>query len=325
MRRYLNELSDGDTVDDIYLLADKQVRANRNAALYLLVDLRDRTGTISARMWNITEESTAHLQSGGLVQVKGKAQVYQGTLQLIVTHIYHVSHDGFDMSEFLPRSTRDVSKLTSRLREILMTIDDPALRALMECYLIDESLMQKFELAPAGTKAHHAYQGGLIEHVVNMLEVAVRIADLYPDVDRELLLAGIFLHDIGKIKELSYENGFGYTDEGQLIGHIIIAIEMLTEKIRETEELTREPFPFETQLRLKHLIASHHGMYEFGSPKLPMTPEAIALHHIDNLDAKVHEFVRDINNDPNPQSTWTAFNARIDRKLFKGLKKVPPN
>ncbi len=322
MRRCINEFSDGDVVDDVFLLADKQIRANRNAALYLLVELRDRTGSISARMWNVTEESQAHLQPGGLVQVKGKTQLYQGSLQLIATHIYHVAHDGFDMAEFLPRSNRDVSKLATRLRELLMTIEDPPLRALMECFLIDEKLMQNFELAPAGTKAHHAYQGGLIEHVVNMLEVAQRTADLYPDVNRELLLAGIFLHDIGKVRELSYENGFGYTDEGQLIGHMIIAIEMLSEKIRESIELTREPFPEETAIRLKHLIASHHGTYEFGSPRLPMTPEAIALHYIDNLDAKIHEFTRDINNDPNPQSTWTAFNARLDRKLFKGPRKT---
>lgn len=325
MRRCINELSDGDVVDDVFLLADKQVRANRNAALYLLVELRDRTGSVSARMWNVTEESQAHLQPGGLVQVKGKTQLYQGALQLIATHIFHVAHDGFDMAEFLPRSNRDVSKLAARLREILMTIEDPPLRALMECFLIDEKLMQNFELAPAGTKAHHAYQGGLIEHVVNMLEVAQRTAELYPDVNRELLLAGIFLHDIGKVRELSYENGFGYTDEGQLIGHMMIAVEMLSDKIRESVDLTREPFPEETAIRLKHMIVSHHGTYEFGSSRLPMTPEAIALHYIDNLDAKIHEFTRDINNDPNPQSTWTAFNARLDRKLFKGTRTVSNN
>jgi 3'-5' exoribonuclease len=190
----------------------------------------------------------------------------------------------------------------------------------MDCFLIDEALLAAFTTAPAGMKAHHAYQGGLLEHVVNMLEIANRIADLLAGVDRDLLLAGIFLHDLGKIRELNFVNGCTYTDEGQLLGHLVIAVEMLSEKIAEVENLMGEPFPRESALRLKHLILAHHGNYEFGSPKLPMTPEAIAVHHIDNLDAKVHEFSRDIADDPNQQASFTPFNARLDRKLFKGVR-----
>jgi 3'-5' exoribonuclease len=319
-RRYIKEFADGDTIDAVFLLADKQLRANRNANLYLLADLRDKTGTISARMWNVTEEATAYLNSGEFVQVKGKIQLYQGGLQMIATHIYPATTDGIDMADFLPKTERDVDRLITRLREILLSIRDPHLRALMECFLIDEQLMQGFCTAPAGIKAHHAYQGGLLEHVVTMLEVGQRIADLYPDLDSGLLLAGVFLHDIGKVRELSYENGFGYTDEGQLLGHMLIAVELLAAKIRETVQLTDEPFPEELAMRLKHMIVSHHGTYEFGSAKLPMTPEAIALHHIDNLDAKLHEFTRNINEDPNRLSHWTPFNSRLDRKLFKGSR-----
>jgi 3'-5' exoribonuclease len=320
MRRYIKEFADGDAIDDVFLLADKQLRANRNANLYLLADLRDKTGGISARMWNVTEEATAHINAGEFVQVKGKVQVYQGGLQMIATHIYPAATDGIDMGDFLPKTERDVDRLIARLREILLSIKEPHLRTLMECFLIDDSLMQGFCTAPAGIKAHHAYQGGLLEHVVTMLEVGQRIAELYPDLDGGLLLAGIFLHDIGKVRELSYESGFGYTDEGQLLGHMLIAVEMLGEKIRETAKLTGEPFPEELALRLKHMIVSHHGTYEFGSAKLPMTPEAIALHHIDNLDAKIHEFARNINDDPNRLSSWTPFNTRLDRKLFKGRR-----
>jgi len=320
MRRYIKEYVDGDSVDDVFLLTDKQLRANRNANLYLLVDLRDRTGCISARMWNVTEESCANLTSGEFVHVKGKVQLYQGALQMIISHIFPAAPDGLDRSDFFPQSNRDVVRLSARLREILLSIENPHLRTLMECYLIDETLMQAFMTAPAGIKAHHAYQGGLIEHVVSMLEIGQRIADLYPNLDTDLLLAGIFLHDIGKVRELSYESGFAYTDEGQLIGHMVIAVEMLNDKIRQASELAGEAFPQELVLRLKHLIVSHHGSYEFGSPKLPMTPEAIALHYIDNLDAKIHEFTRDIQDDPNPHSRWTPFNARIDRKLFKGSR-----
>lgn len=320
MRRSINQLSDGETIDEVYLLADKQLRANRNAALYLLADLRDRTGSLSARMWNVTEDSQSHLMTGSLVRIRGKVQLYQGSLQIIATHLANVPSDGYDLQEFLPRTTRDTSKLSQRLREILRGIDDPALRTLMDCFLIDEPLMRAFELVPAGTKAHHAYQGGLIEHVVSMLEVARCLDTLYPDVDNGLLLAGVFLHDLGKVRELSFENGFSYTDEGQLIGHIVIAIEILTEKIAEAEKVLGEPLSPELILRLKHLIVSHHGTLEFGSPRLPMTPEAIALHYIDNLDAKIHEFTRDISADTNTQSNWTPFNARMERKLFKGSR-----
>lgn len=323
-RRCIGQLVDGETVEEVYLLADKQLRANRNAALYLLVELRDKTGALSARMWNVTEDLVAHVNPGDFVQVRGKAQLYQGALQLIISHIQPVPASSLEMADFVRQSERDLSQLTARMRQILRSIDEPHLKTLMECFLIDEPFMNAFTTAPAGMKAHHAYRGGLLEHVVNMLEVADRIAELYPNIDKNLLLAGVFLHDVGKVRELSFESGCTYTDEGQLLGHLIIAVEMLTEKIAQASELTGEPFPQETTLRLKHLIISHHGSYEFGSPKLPMTPEAIALHHIDNLDAKVHEFSRDIADDPNQGASFTPYNARLERKLFKGVRQTQP-
>ena len=317
-RRYLNELRDGDTVEEIYLLADKQLRANRNANLYLLASLRDRTGVMSGLMWNVSDETVGHVNAGDFVRVKGKVQVYQGALQMIVAQINPVPSDGLDSSEFHPESSVEVDRLLGRVREMLLSIHDASLHTLMECFLIDEGLMQDFCLAPAGVKAHHAYNGGLIEHVCTLLEAADRISGLYPKLDRDLLLAGVFLHDIGKVREMSYDNSFLYTDEGQLLGHLVIAVEMLNEKIAQAERLTGETFPLEKALRLKHMILSHHGQYEFGSPKLPMTPEAIALHHLDNLDAKVHEFTRSIEDDPNADSNWTPFSTRLQRKLYKG-------
>lgn len=322
-RRFINTLSDGESIEEIFLLAEKQMRANRNASLYLLVELRDKTGAISARMWNVTEEAVANVNPGDYVHVKGKVQLYQGALQMIISHVQPVPAERLDPTDFVKQSQRDLGQLTSRLREILQSITDPNVRALLDCFLIDEPLMTAFATAPAGMKAHHAFQGGLLEHVVNMLEIANRIHDLLAGVDRSLLLAGVFLHDLGKVRELNFASGCSYTDEGQLLGHLVIAVEMLTAKIAQTEKLLGEPFPPETALRLKHLILSHHGTYEFGSPKLPMTPEAIAVHYIDNLDAKVHEFSRDIADDPNQLASFTPFNARLDRKLFKGLRSAP--
>ncbi|MGE3316573.1 MAG: 3'-5' exoribonuclease YhaM family protein [Planctomycetaceae bacterium] len=320
-RRYVNELKDGDAVEEVFLLADKQLRANRNAQLYLLASLRDKTGLISGLMWNVSEELVGHVNPGDFVRVKGKVQLYQGGLQVILTQIHPAQGvESLDPADFHPQVGADVDKLLKRLKELLLTIEEPNLRALMECFLIDEKLMQDFARSPAGTKTHHAYHGGLLEHVVNIMETASRIRDLYPKVDFNLLLAGIFLHDLGKIREMSCDTTFAYTDEGQLLGHLVIAVEMLDEKLAEVKRLTGEPFPAEAALRLKHMILSHHGSYEFGSPKLPMTPEAIALHHLDNLDAKIHEFARSIEDDPNSGSNWTPYNPRLERKLFKGDK-----
>lgn len=314
----INSLTDGMSVEEVYLLADKQLRANRVGELYLLAQLRDRTGQISGLLWNVSEHEMARFTAGDYVRIRGKVQLYQGNLQIILTAIEPVSRENVDPSEFIPATTQDAERLLARMREILTSLEDRHLRTLMELFLADETVLTGLRRAPAGIKLHHAYHGGLLEHVANVLETAVRVADLYPKVDRSLLLAGVFLHDLGKIRELAFEETFAYTDEGQLIGHLVIGIEMLNEKTPAVEAVLGEPFPQETLLRLKHMILSHHGSYEFGSPKLPMTPEAIALHHLDNLDAKVNEFATLIASDPNPQSSWTPYSTSMQRKLFKG-------
>ena len=172
--------------------------------------------------------------------------------------------------------------------------------------------------SPAGVKNHHAYPGGLLEHVVNLMEVVDRIVDRYPAVDADLLMTGAFLHDLGKVEELSCDKGFAYTDAGQLLGHTVLAVSIVHEKVAEAERLSGEPMCPETVLRLKHMIVSHHGQYEYGAPKLPMTLEAIALHHLDNLDAKLHSFEQLIRDDANLDSSWTQFHHNLNRKLFKG-------
>ena len=167
-------------------------------------------------------------------------------------------------------------------------------------------------------KNHHAYLGGLLEHVVGVMESAMRISVGYPQVDRDLLLCGAFIHDIGKLKELSYTRDFEYTDEGQMLGHLVIAVGMLEAKVAEAEKLSGESFPTETMLRLKHMLVSHHGSYEHGSPKLPMTIEATMLYFLDNLDSKVNAFGQLIKDDPNVDSNWTHYFPNLGRKLFKG-------
>jgi 3'-5' exoribonuclease len=317
-RRFVQQLTDGESIDEVYLVTDKQLRANRNGNLYLQLELRDRTGAISARLWNAGEHLFRSFEDGDFLQVKGKVQLFQGALQVILNHIERVAPEKIDLTDFLPHTESDVSKLYERLRGTLMRLGNPHLRALVECFLMDERFVADFCKVPAGVRNHHAYIGGLLEHVVNLLDLADRVLPLYPELDRDLLLAGVFLHDVGKVRELSYGRMFTYTDEGQLLGHLVIGVEMLNERAAKVPDLTGEPFPAELLLRLKHMILSHHGSYEYGSPKLPMTPEAIALHYLDNLDAKVHTFTRDIREDRNQASAWTPFNASLQRRLFKG-------
>jgi 3'-5' exoribonuclease len=317
-RRFVNQLANGESIDEVFLVADKQLRANRQGNFYLHLELRDKSGSVGARLWNATEGLARTFEPGDFLQARGKIQIFQGALQVILSHIEPIDPSTISPEDFLPQTTQNVAKLTARLRELLLGVGNPHLRALVECFLIDDEFLRKFTTAPAGIKNHHAYHAGLLEHVVTLLTIADRISDLYPDVDRDLLMTGIFLHDIGKIDELSYDRAFGYTDEGQLLGHLVMGVEMLRDKVKQSADLTGEPFPAELLLRLKHMIVSHHGTLEFGSPKVPMTPEAIALHHLDNLDAKIHTFTREIRDDPCRDTSWTPYQQNLGRRIFKG-------
>ena len=318
MRRNVNQLANGDAVDELYLVADKQLRANRQGNLYLQLELRDKTGAVGARLWNAGEGLARTFEPGDYLRVRGKVQVFQGALQMILSHLEVADSSRVEPAEFLPQGSQNIARLTARLREVLLGMTNPHLRALAECFLIDDEFLGKFTAAPAGIKNHHAYQGGLLEHVVTLLTVAERIMDLYPEIDRDLLMTGIFLHDIGKVDELSYDRAFAYTDVGQLVGHLVMGVEMLRDKVERTADLTGEPFPAELLMRLKHMIVSHHGTLDFGSPKVPMTPEAVALHHLDSLDAKLHSVIREIRDDPGRESCWTPFHQSLGRRLFKG-------
>jgi 3'-5' exoribonuclease len=317
-RRYTNELTHQDTIDEVFVANDKQLRPNRNGNLYLQVSLSDRTGSIAARVWNASDAVYKSFDNGDYVHVEGTAQLYQGSMQVIATRIHKVDASEVDEADFTPVPAVAVDKLLLRLSEILRGMNDPGLLTLAECFLMDEALMAKFTMAPAGTKNHHAYHGGLLEHVVNLMEVVLRVCPCYPQINCDLLLMGAFLHDIGKTEELNYDRGLSYSDEGQLIGHLVMAVGMVDKKVAEAEKLSGESIPEETVLRLKHMIISHHGEYAFGSPKLPMTLEAVALCQLDNLDAKVNTFAQLMREDPNVDSPWTTYNPNLERKLFKG-------
>lgn len=317
-RQEVSSLSHGDAVDEVFLLADKQLRANRNGDLYLLTQLRDQSGQVSGLMWNVAEEKVAGLSAGGYAHVHGKAQLYNSQLQVIVTKIDAVEESSVNKDDFIPGNSGDTAEYLERVRTIVGDLKNRQLRTLLECYLNDSDFAEKLVQAPAGIRLHHAQPGGLIQHLCSLMELAIAVAPFYDSVDDELLIAGAFLHDLSKVDELEYEATFGYSDEGQLIGHLVMGVELLGNKVRECEDRLGETLDEELVLRLKHMVVSHHGVYEHGSPKLPMTPEAVALWLLDNLDAKLNEFSDLIDSDPNADSPWTPFNQHLQRKLYKG-------
>jgi 3'-5' exoribonuclease len=319
-RQFLGQLDPKQSVSEIYLASNKQLRSNRNGNLYLQVDLSDRTGQMAGLMWNASENDYKGFENGDYVQIGGTVQLYQGGLQLIVSSIAAVPAGKVDEDDFIRLGAKKVDELAGRVAEMLRAMKNPHLRNLADCYLMDEDFMKKFCRAPAGIKNHHAYHGGLLEHVMSVMSLVDLVKTHYPQIDADLLLVGAFLHDVGKIDELGYERDLSYTDEGQMIGHLVMAVGLLERKVIEAERLSGEPIPEELVLRVKHMIVSHHGEYAYGSPKLPMTLEAIALHHLDNLDAKVHSFEKIIADDPNVDSSWTAYVPNLGRKLFKGTK-----
>lgn len=313
----VSDLREGDEVDQVFLIAEKQLRTNRSGNLYLHLRLSDRSGAMSAMIWNVTEKTASRFQSGDYARVEGATQIYNGAMQIIATRVERVDPRQVDESDFFPLGTADIDQLAGRLAELLRSVRSLPLRNLGEAFLIDEKFMAKFCAAPAGVKNHHAYRGGLLEHVVDIMELSRTVAPRYPEVDAELLLYGAFLHDLGKIDELTYDRQLGYSDEGQLVGHLVMGVSLLDRKIEETEKMSGEPFPAEVGARLKHVIVSHHGSYEFGSPKLPMTLEAVVLHHLDTLDAKVRSFYQIMQEDPDVESRWTTYIPQLGRKLFK--------
>ncbi len=320
-RRFIAQLGENEAVGEIYRASKKSLRPNRHGQLYLQLLLSDRSGTIEARAWNSAEALYRSFEDGDFVRVEGTTQVFQGGLQIIAKRIERVSATEVIEDDFFPLTDAAIARLQLRLRELLGRVETPALIALVDCFLSDEPLMQQLAEAPAALAYHHAYRGGLLEHLVTMLEMLDKAATCYPYLDRDLLAAGILLHDIGKLREMSPETQAAYTDEGELIGHIVLGTHILREKIRQAELLTGEPFPAELALRLEHMIVSHHGHYEFGSPKLPMTLEAVALHYLDTLDSKLGAFAQMLSAGVRPQEAWSRYHPVVGRKLFRGLSR----
>ncbi len=313
--KFINEIEPGQTIDDIYMVREPILRSTTKGDLYIAMYLSDRTGRINGRMWQATENIYKALPKPGFIHIQGRSELYQNNLQIIVNNISVIDAGSVDVDDFLARTDKDTGKMFEEVKKTVGRLKNPQLKALVEVFLADTELMEKFCKAPGGMKLHHNYIGGLLEHTHNMLRVALAILPLYPDVQADLVLAGIFLHDMGKTEELSYDMAFSYTDSGQLIGHIVKTVLMVNQK---ADALIAKGTQIEPPVldALEHIILSHHGAFEFGSPKLPATAEAFMVYYIDDLDAKINQVAIAIDNEQG-DSNWTAWKNALQTRLYR--------
>ena len=313
--KFINQIEAGQTIDDIYIVKDPILRSTTRGDLYIAMFISDRTGQLNGRMWQATETIYKSLPKPGFVHIKGRSELYQNNLQIVINNVAVIDPGKVDIDDFLPKTKKNTKKMFEEVKETVGRIENSQLKALVGEFLADTGLMEKFCNAPAAMKMHHDYIGGLLEHTHNMLRVAVAILPLYPDVQSDLVLAGILLHDIGKTEELAYDMAFSYTDSGQLIGHISKSLLMINQK---ADSLRSGGTQIDQTVldAIGHIILSHHGSYEFGSPKLPATAEAFMVCYIDDLDAKINQVTSAIDKEVS-DSNWTAWQNSLQTRLYR--------
>lgn len=316
---YASQIQERDWVEAVFLVRDKLVGMAKNGKPYLTLKLMDRSGEVEGRVWDRVDELAALFERDDFVQVSAKASVYLGKMQLVIQELARCADDAVDLADFLPVAARPVAEMVAELHALVAGFGDRHLRALLQAFLADETFMAAYGRAPAAKAMHHVYLGGLLEHSLAVAALADDICRRYPGLNRDLLVAGALLHDVGKVNELRYARSFEYTDAGKLLGHIVIGVELVEEKVRALPE-----FPVELSILLKHLLLSHHGQYEYGSPKRPKTLEAVILNFIDDLDSKINGVRTHLEKDADSDASWTQYHRLYDRYFFKGFAAAPP-
>ena len=302
-------------VTSSFVVASKQVKAKKNGEPYLALTLADRTGQIEAKMWDNVEEFILAFEQDDFLKIKGLVNKYKNRFQLTIHKLRRMEESEIDFTDYLPKTTKDIGELWRTLTEFVATFQNPHLKSLVERFMADPEIAERYRNAPAAKTLHHAYIGGLLDHVVSLFRSCDLMCRNYPQVNRDLLLTGAFLHDIGKIHELTYNRAFSYTTRGQLLGHMIIELEMLQAKLAKLPG-----FPEELKTLLEHMIISHHGQYDFGSPKLPMFPEALLLHYLDDLDSKMEAMRAHFEREAELEGPWTSYNVSLGRPLLDSRK-----
>jgi 3'-5' exoribonuclease len=295
-----------------FLVRSKEIRQKKTGEPYLSLLLGDRTGQVDAKMWDNVDQVLETFDRDDFVKVKGIVQIFQNRPQITIHNVRKIDASEIEPADYFPSSRRDLGEMWTELRATVVAIGNPHLKALVEALLDDEDVALRYRRAPAAKQIHHAYLGGLVEHVLSLCALARTVAAHYPNIDYDLLLTGVVLHDIGKIYELNYERGFSYSDDGQLLGHITIALGMVADKLRGLPD-----FPPRLRTLVEHMILSHHGQLEFGSPKLPQFPEALLLHYLDEMDSKMECMRALIENDRQADGCFTAWSTPLDRAALK--------
>jgi 3'-5' exoribonuclease len=299
------------TFDTHFVVAAKQVKNKKDGAPYLALTLADRSGQIDAKMWDNCAEAIATIEQDDFVKARGLLNKYNNKFQFTIHKIRKCDESEVDPGDFLPKTTKNIDELWARLGDYVDSFTDPHLKALLQLFMADQEIAHAYRTAPAAKTLHHAFIGGLLDHVLSLMGLCELVMQNYPNINRDLVLTGVFLHDIGKIHELGYARSFSYTTKGQLLGHIIIVLEMLHEKIAQIED-----FPEELKILVEHLIISHHGQLDFGSPKVPMFPEALLLHYCDDLDSKMEAMRAQFERESLSDSVWTSYNPSLGRPLL---------
>ena len=309
---YAADLEPNQPATATFLVVAKEVRQKKTGEHYLSLTLGDRTGHIDAKMWDGVGEVVETFERDDSVRVKGVVQVYQNKPQFTIHKMNRVDEREIDFADFFPSSKRDPQEMFAELQGIVAAFENPHLKALVDGLFADPGIALRYRTAPAAKMIHHAYLGGLIEHVLSLAALARTVAAHYRQIDLDLLLTGVILHDIGKIFELDYERGFSYSDDGQLLGHITIGLRMIGDRIRAIPG-----FPPKLGALVEHMVLSHHGELAFGSPKAPMFPEALLLHHLDSLDSKMECMRAAAEKDHNIAGNWTSYNTALERVVLK--------
>jgi len=313
--QFVRDLKIGDKVLGFFTVKHKRLEyfRDRTKGQFLTLTLADRTGQILARVWEDAPALDETFAVDDIVKVLGQVEEYLGRPQVIVEKLRPAKPEEYDLEDFLPHTERDVEAMLEVVRETIAAIENPFLKALLDSFFTDEAFVQEFSQAPASKLIHHAYLGGLLEYTVDTIALSKAVLDIFPQIDRDLLLTGAILHDVGKVEEFSYRRTIDYTDEGRLQGHVVLSDRMIADRIRQIPG-----FPEELALRLSHLVLSHHGRYEWGSPRRPKTIEACAMHYIDDLVAQVNRFSQIIATRRGLEEPWTEYDHLLRRYLYAG-------
>jgi 3'-5' exoribonuclease len=309
--QYVSELRSGQSVKEEFVLTKKIIKDKRDGGYYALLEFADRTGSIDGISWD--SDIVAEISAGDFVFVTGSVAEYSGRLQVVISSISKVADDDVDALDFLPRYAGDIDAVVNDIRAFKARVKNKALRKLLDSFFTDAEFLKMLSLAPAAKKVHHAYLGGLAVHTLSVLRLIDSILSVYDFLNADLLIAGGILHDVGKMYEYTYKKRIDISDQGRLLGHIVIGSEMVAARIA-----TIEDFPADLKMRILHMILSHHGEVEWGSPKPPLFPEALVLHFVDNIDAKMEMMKGVVDKNRGGSKQWSDYHPYLEREVFLG-------